>query len=96
MATGWRLWRPLWWEGAAAAEIRSIYFKGTPRKAITLVFINRSNHLKPCQDEAKEARDSEREVPRGTEKYSVITSKESPSPQSEDWLAEVVSNESVA
>ena len=50
----------------------------------------------PCQAEVKEARDWEREVPRGTEKCSVTTSKVLPSPPSEDWLAEVVSSVSPA
>ena len=49
-----------------------------------------------CQAEARAVKVLEREAPNVTEKSFVITSKESPSPQSEDWLAEVVSNVSPA
>ena len=49
-----------------------------------------------CQAEARAVKVLEREAPNVTEKSFVITSKESPSQQSEDWLAEVVSNVSPA
>merc|ERR1712025_94824 len=43
-------------------------------------------------EEEREVRDSEREAPSVTERFCVITSRESPSQPSEDWQEEVVSS----
>merc|ERR1712156_998316 len=47
-----------------------------------------------CLDEVKAVKVLEKEAPKGTEKFSEITSKVSPNQPSDDWRDEVVSNES--
>jgi hypothetical protein len=49
----------------------------------------------PCLDEAKAAKDSEREAPSDTARSCETTSRESPSLQSVVWQGEVVSSASV-
>ena len=51
--------------------------------------------IKKCQEEAKEEKDSERVVPRDTEKFFVIISKVLPSQQFDDWPDVVESKESL-
>ena len=75
-----------------------VYIAGRRLSAVHLshIFDDDNNSTATCQDEEREEKVLEREAPNVTEKSFVITSKESPSPQSEDWLAEVVSNVSPA
>ena len=53
------------------------------------------SQIKKCQEEAKEEKDSERVVPRDTEKFFVIISKVLPSQQFDDWPDVVESKESL-
>ena len=46
------------------------------------------SQIKKCQEEAKEEKDSERVVPRDTEKFFVIISKVLPSQQFDDWWSQ--------
>ena len=74
-----------------------VYIAGRRLSAVHLShFDDDDNSTTTCQAEEREEKVLEREAPNVTEKSFVITSKESPSQQSEDWLAEVVSNVSPA
>ena len=74
-----------------------VYIAGRRLSAVHLShFDDDDNSTSTCQAEEREEKVLEREAQNVTEKSFVITSKESPSPQSEDWLAEVVSNVSPA
>ena len=53
------------------------------------------SQIKKCQEEAKEEKDSERVVPKDTEKSFVIISKVLPSQQFDDWPDVVESKESL-
>ena len=53
------------------------------------------SQIKKCQEEAKEEKDSERVVPRDTEKSFVTISKVLPSQQFDDWPDVVESKESL-
>lgn len=73
------------------------YKRPAPRwTAIIHRFDDDDQQPEKCQEEAKAEKDWEREAPSVIEKFFVITSKESQSPPSEDWLAEVVSSVSPA
>merc|ERR1711974_294051 len=64
-----------------------IHFYISPNKETT-------KKQQKCLDEVKAEKVLEKEVLKGTEKSSEITSKESPNQLSDDWHDEVVSNES--